>query len=71
MKNNEHDNHGHNSSVIMLILCAAGLTCVEVVVADARSGSAEWPSGSSGDELQTWGKVWGFPLSPRCLPGLP
>lgn len=48
-----------------------GLTCVKVVVAVAHSESAGWPSGSSGDGLQIWGKVWGFPLSPHCPLSLP
>lgn len=70
-QSNEHDNQGHNFSIMNLLLFAVGLTCVEVEVAAAHSGSAGWPSGSYGDGQQIWGKVWGFPLSPRCLLSLP
>lgn len=57
--------------MVKLILCAVGLTCVEVVVAAAHSGSAGWLLSSSGDGQQIWGKVWGFPLSPHCPLDLP
>lgn len=71
-KNSEHDNQGYNFNKMNLILSAVGLTCVEVVeAAAAHSGSAGWPSGSSGVGRWLWGKVWGFPLSPRCPLSLP
>lgn len=57
--------------MMTLNLYVVALTCVKVVVAVAHSESAGWPSGSSADGLQIWGKVWGFPLSPHCLLGLP
>lgn len=48
-------------------LCAVGLTCVKVEeAAAAHSGNAGWPSGSCGDGQRIWGKVLGFPPSPRC-----
>lgn len=58
--NNEHDSQKQT-------FYAVTLTCVEGEGAAAHSGSAGWPSGSCGDGQRTWGKVWGFPLSPRCL----
>lgn len=63
--NNEHDSQKQRT------FHAATLTCVEGEGPAAHSGSAGWPSGSCGDGQQIWGKVWGFPRSPRCLLRLP